>query len=320
MAGTWTWEKHKVESAKWTRLWGAGPLDTMRCIVGTGWEEGCGGTVVVATRASHYDALSAAGVAGLEKAPILLTDPKSLSDQTIVELARIKPKKVIVAGGPIAISDDVVEQIKRFTGVAPKRLYGSNARRTADNLNLAYAKQWKTGKAILATSKSFHDALSAAPVAYAQKIPIFLVSGSSVDADTLSAMKACGVRRVVVLGGTLAVPASVVPQLQQAGMSTARLWGPGPRSTSKKIADWGVSLGMSPDKMGVATAGSYYDALCGAALCGKNNSVMVLADDRGYANSAFAETFKAKISRGYVFGGELAVGKKTFKAFDAAVG
>ncbi|MBQ9068744.1 MAG: cell wall-binding repeat-containing protein, partial [Eggerthellaceae bacterium] len=273
----------------WTRLWGAGPLDTMRAVVKAGWRDGCGGTVVVATSGGHYDALSAAGVAGLEGAPILMTNKKYLSAQTKAELQRIRPRKVIIAGGPLAVSTDVFYQIKAAAGVTPVRLYGADARATAAKLNTTYAKQWKTGKAILATSKSFHDALSAAPVAYAQKIPVFLVSGGTVDANTLAAMRTCGVRRVIVLGGTLAIPASVVDQLQRAGMSTARLWGPGPRSTSKKIADWGVSLGMSPNRMGVATTYSYYDALCGAALCGKNNSVLVLADDKGYANSAFTQ-------------------------------
>ncbi|MBQ9069031.1 MAG: cell wall-binding repeat-containing protein [Eggerthellaceae bacterium] len=115
---------------------------------------------------------------------------------------------------------------------------------------------------ILATSKPFQDALSAAPVAYAQRIPVFLVSGSSVDANTLSAMKQCGVKRVVVLGGTLAIPDSVVSQLQRAGMTTVRIWGSGVHETSHVVVDWDVTLGMSSNKTGVATPTIYYDALC----------------------------------------------------------
>ncbi|MBQ9067896.1 MAG: leucine-rich repeat protein, partial [Eggerthellaceae bacterium] len=275
-----------IPGNKFTRLWGSGPLDTMRKVVQAGWASGCGGTVVVATSGSYYDALSASGVAGLEGAPILMTNGKSLSAQTKAELVRIKPRKVIVAGGPLAVSEGVLDQIKAATGVTPKRIYGAGPRATAAKLNVAYKGRWRTGKAILATSKSFQDALSAAPVAYSQKIPVFLVSGSSVDANTLSAMRQCGVNRVVVLGGTLAVPASVETQLKRAGMTTARLGGKGARETSRKIADWGVALGMSPNRMGVATPATYYDALCGAALCGKNNSVLVLANDKGYANTA----------------------------------
>ncbi|MBQ9069276.1 MAG: leucine-rich repeat domain-containing protein, partial [Eggerthellaceae bacterium] len=38
-----------TKKTNWTRLWGNGPLDTMRKVVQAGWASGCGGTVVVAT-------------------------------------------------------------------------------------------------------------------------------------------------------------------------------------------------------------------------------------------------------------------------------
>ncbi|HAM15388.1 MAG TPA: hypothetical protein DCP91_05930 [Eggerthellaceae bacterium] len=48
--------------------------------------------------------------------------------------------------------------------------------------------------------------------------------------------------------------------------------------------------------------------MAGAALCGKNRSVLVLADDVNDSQAeAFVKASRAKIGMGYVFGGPKAV-------------
>ena len=71
--------------------------------------------------------------------------------------------------------------------------------------------------------------------------------------------------------------------------------------------------------MGVATSQNFPDALAGAAMCGKNGSVLVLADDKAGLNATFPKAYKTKINQGYVFGGELAVGKKTLTTLENSV-
>ena len=79
---------------------------------------------------------------------------------------------------------------------------------------------------------------------------------------------------------------------------------------------------MSANRMGVATSISHYDALTGAAFCGKNNAVLVLADEKvsyGKKNvdngrHSFTKPNKSSIVAGNVFGGEKAVSKGTFNA------
>ncbi|MBQ9067854.1 MAG: cell wall-binding repeat-containing protein, partial [Eggerthellaceae bacterium] len=304
----------------WQRLWGAGPLDTMRAIVKEGWKDNCGGTVVIATRASYYDALSASGVAGLFKAPILVTDKANLSAQTSAELQRIRPTRVIIAGGPLAVTDTVKNQIKSVTGVEPKRIYGANPVGTANQLNREYKTQWKDGIAILATQKTFHDALSAAPVAYAKHYPIFLASNANtIDPTTIAAMRECGVTRVMIVGGTAVIGAKVEQDLRNAGLQIYdRHGGVHEFATSKLIAEWGLSHGMTANKMAVATQYGFSDALCGAALCGKNNSVLVLANNKSKSNASVSKAYKSQISHAYVFGGPIAVEKDTWDAFVAS--
>ncbi|MBQ9069534.1 MAG: cell wall-binding repeat-containing protein, partial [Eggerthellaceae bacterium] len=308
-----------ASASKWSRLAGSGALDTMRKIVQAGWANNSGGTVVIATKGGHYDALSAAGVAGVERAPILLTDKNTLSSQTRAELVRIKPRKVIIVGGTGAISAAVANQIKAATGVTPKRIFGATASDTANALNMAYEDKWRGETAFLVTQKSYHDALSIAPIAYAKKMPIFLAKdANTIDHATLRAMDECDIDNVIIVGGPVAVSKKVENILRANDMSVKRLAGSNAYTTSKAVAQWGVTQGLSANKMGVATTNGYHDAVCGAALCGKSASVLVLADDKNSANSSVAKTYKSKIARGYVFGGELAVGKKTYDAFNAA--
>ena len=76
---------------------------------------------------------------------------------------------------------------------------------------------------------------------------------------------------------------------------------------------------MSANKMGVATSQNFPDALAGAAFCGKNKSVLVLADDNANLNATFPKVYKTKVNQGYVFGGEMAVGKKTMTTLENSV-
>ena len=58
---------------------------------GNAFADGRGGTVVVATMGGYWDALTASGLAGIEDAPLLMTDASSLSSQTASELERLSP-------------------------------------------------------------------------------------------------------------------------------------------------------------------------------------------------------------------------------------
>lgn len=307
------------KSAVWNRLWGQTEFDTMQQIIKAGWNQ-TGGTVIIATSGGFADALSAAGVAGLSKAPVLLVKKNQIPTQTRAELQRLKPKTVIIAGGPGAISNNVSNQIKSITSVTPKRIYGQTATGTAAALNTAYARQWADSTAILATSKSFYDALSVAPISYAKHYPIFLAENkNSVSSETIKAMKACGIKRIIIVGGTGAISNNVVNTLKKNGISLKeRLWGQTEIDTSKSIANWGIKNGMSVNNIGIATSKNYYDALCGAALCGKNNAVLVLTSKNNTSGTSVVSSNKRSIVNAYVFGGTGAVSAAEYNKFVAA--
>ena len=308
-----------VGAAAWKRLAGNTAIGTMKQIVNEGWKQS--DWAIVATTAGYYDALSASGLAGLLDCPILMTSPTSLTDATSALIKSKGVKNVIVVGGTSAVSDNVKKQIEKL-GVKVERVWGNTAIGTANKI---YERGKKVGSgwgkdAIVATASGYQDALSIAPYAYAKKAPIFLAKGKpGTLADTSSkAIKNGGFSRTIITGGTAAVASSVESQVTK---TTKRLAGNTAYGTSRKIADFCIKEGnMTAAHMGVATGRSYYDALAGAALCGKKNSVLILADD-GNSNTVdnvVKPNKKALEKSCYIFGGTSAVSTSVENKIKAA--
>ncbi len=299
----------------WTRLGGPIALDTMSLIVDEG-AFATGGTVVLTTMEGYWDALTASGVAGLANAPILLTAKSELSAQTKAQLQKLAPSKLIVCGGPAAVTDAVVNAAAAAVGKPTVvRMYGDDALLTATDI---FAKApaetgaaWAGGEAFLCTAATFQDALSAAPLSYALHLPIFLtLDANTITPETLKAMKDGGITTVHIVGGTAAISETVENALKKEGITVAnRFGGETSIETSELVAQFGLSRGMAADKMAVATCWDYYDALAGGPLCGKLNSVIVLVNDgASHSISGFVAGNANNIWNGYIFGGAAAVG------------
>ncbi len=72
----------------------------------------------IADGATFPDALTGAAAAGTLRGPVLLTGPSGpLNAYTAAELARLKPQRIIVLGGPASISDGVLAQLQSLLPV-----------------------------------------------------------------------------------------------------------------------------------------------------------------------------------------------------------
>lgn len=314
----------KTKPTVWTRLWGDAGLDTMSKIVDAGKFKS-GGVVVLATFDGYWDALTAAGAAGLVEAPVLMSDGASLSSQTRAQLVKLKPKTIFVCGGTVAVSNNVANAAAKAAGGATVvRAAGSDAVGTANEI---FTKAKKLGgatwadTAFICTNDGYWDALAAAPISYAKHMPIFLTSGrNAIDSSVLSTMKSGGIKKVYLVGGTAAISNDVRMRLQNAGFTVVdRLWGDDAVETSEAVARCGLKLGMSADKMGVATNSGYWDALSGAALCGKNNSVLVLVGDASsHSIGGFVKSNSNSIISAEIFGGKAVVDAATETALKNA--
>lgn len=299
---------------KWSRIYGQDQLDTMKAISKTGWQNS--GVVVIATQEQYWDALTASSLAGLHASPVLLTEKESLSSQAASEIKRLGATTAYVCGGPIAIGSDVDEQIKAAGCPNVIRVYGEDQQGTAREIAKKVCEAANPEMCIIATSSTFQDSLSISPFSYARKIPIFLCeSGSNnLSSATLNAISDGKFSEALIVGGPIAVNSEVESQLASIGLTNVvRKYGETEYETSQAIADWELDQGMSADKMALATGDTFYDALAGSALCGLNASVLVIANN--YNRSVidgFIASHAEEISKGYVYGGPIAVSPNTW--------
>ena len=311
------------------RLSGNVRYDTMGAIVEEAYP-GRADTVIVASGENFPDALAASGLAGKLNAPVVLTDSYQLSARADGQLARLHPSRVVVVGGPSAVSDGVVEQItKRVT--APDepdvvRISGATRRDTANEIFAQAPKlhaknapdqNWTGDTAIIATGENFTDALSISSLAKQKSMPVFLSGQDGLDASTVKAIKNYGFTKVVIAGGSKAVPQTVVSQLKNAGVSGAnvtRIGGATRYQTSLQIAQFQKEFfGALPNRPVFATGENFPDALAGGVLAGvKNNPIVLVSPDTSVNTDALnwiksTGAFNPNRDLAYVLGGVNAV-------------
>lgn len=260
------------------------------------------------------DALSANFLAGVQQAPVLLTQRNRVPGAVRAVLNTLTgAKNVTIVGGTAAVSQAVEDEL-RTAGFTVTRLGGEDRYATSEAIITA-GRTSANPIGIVASGTSFPDALAAGPLAYKGKHPIFLTSGGTLPQDTIDAMVAAGTTRVIVLGGTAAVPEAVVTALAARNITVVtRLGGAGRSDTSRLIAEYLIAnQGFTNTTFNVASGaprGEGADALSGAALSGKENRALLITDTatQGAPVVAFATNNARTLNApGRIFGGPAAV-------------
>ena len=297
-------------SAGWRRLSGEGRYDTMASIVGEGFDSS--EWAVVAFGRNFPDALAAAPLAGYRDCPVILTEGGSLSAQARSELGRLGVRHAYVMGGTGVVSGRVEEELTAM-GIEVVRVAGGDRQQTSARA-LRELAPTEPATVVVATGTNYADTLSIGPWCYREAAPILLTGWDGrLTEEQVAAVRACpSVTGVVIVGGTGAVSADVEGQL--AGYSVERLAGPDRYATSALVAKWEMERGMGVSHAAVATGANFPDALAGAALCGRNGSVLLLSLDAGHGKVALRDVLEphaAEVYQGYVLGGEGAVPEGT---------
>ena len=292
-----------------TRLGGDNRFETAVKISRNGFGPSSTNAVVIATGMDFPDALAATGLAGLVKAPIILTQQNSLPSAAYDEIVRLKPSRAYIMGGTKSVSNSIASKLQG-RGIKVTRVAGANRLETAVQIYKAGGTSW--GKvAIIANGASFADALSVSPLSYSKHWPIFLTDAKGkLPASARSAIAKGGFTSALVVGSEKAVPASTASWLKSQGLSVKRLGGANRYATSAKIADYALSRGMSLDRMAFATGANFPDALAGGALCGKRGSVLLLVDTWGLTGlyDFMIESHYGEFERSYLLGSSSSLG------------
>lgn len=243
-----------------------------------------GRTVVLASGSNYPDALAAASLAGAYDAPIILTEPNSLSVDAADMIEQLSPKVIYVVGGEAAVSKAAVDTAAYYAADGCKvfRIAGDTRLETS----LAIAKRVRQKSAasdtlIVATGFNYADALSISPFAFAYKSPIFLCGSNGLSDDAVSFISEAGFKNAIIVGGTAVVPEHVKQQLMGAGISSGsitRLAGSTRYETSAKIMSYAVNAGMNVSNVYLATGKNFPDALAAGPVAGKLRAPLLLVD------------------------------------------
>ncbi|WP_111719428.1 cell wall-binding repeat-containing protein [Homoserinimonas sp. OAct 916] len=258
--------------------------------------------VYVATGTGYADALGAAPAAAKQSGPLLLTAPKSLPANVAAEVKRLKPQQIIVVGGTGAVSNGVLNSLKKIANTT--RIGGADRFETG---RLLVADAFATSAtAYFATGLDFPDALSASAAAGKIGAPVILVDGrkKSVDKATSALAKKLGVKTAYIAGGTGAVSAGIETSLKKTA-SVKRLSGTDRYSTSVAI---NKSAFTTANQAYFAVGTGYADALAGAALAGKNAAPLYVVPKNCVSSDVIAGVKSLKVTQRVLLGGKAVLG------------
>ncbi len=189
---------------------------------------------------------------------------------TTAEIKRLKAQRVILLGGPGAISDSVKKELERL-GLTVERIEGKNRYETAACIAQRIAREGAVfDTAFIAIGTNFADALAASSYAAMKGQPILLTATNNLPQATKNAISDLGIKNTVVCGGPGVVSDSVFKQLPR----PKRVYG-----NNRYLTALEISKEFMPENtkhVYVSTGLNFPDAIAGGVLAAKNNSGVLL--------------------------------------------
>jgi putative cell wall-binding protein len=192
-------------------------------------------TVFVGSGLSFADALVAGPLASAESASLLLTAPDALPATTASELRRLQPEQIVVLGGPVAVTDPVVEQLRPYAKVGVERLAGADRFETAAAIARRLDPEPK-GAVVITSGTVFADALAAGPLAASLDAPILTVLPDRIPPATAQALHDLSPSTIIVCGGTASVSDAVFQALGKLASDVRRVAGKDRYATAVAIS------------------------------------------------------------------------------------
>ncbi|MFD0630275.1 cell wall-binding repeat-containing protein [Catenulispora yoronensis] len=259
-------------------------------------------SVVLSRDDLFADALGGAALAAHKNGPLLLTNSKTLSPETLTELQRVLPGggTVYILGGTAAISQSVQDKLAHL-GYTIQRIAGADRYTTA--INIANTVDKNADHILVATGESFPDALSAGAAAGAyDSTVVVLTAGNTMPKatdDYLHAKK--GAAQLTYLA---AIGGAADKALKSAKWSDYDpLVGADRYQTSYMVAH---RIFGSFDAVGVATGEDWPDSLSGGAMMGTEHGPLLLVDPKAglsHDDDTLLDANRGAANWGYVFGG-----------------
>ncbi|HHV64366.1 MAG TPA: cell wall-binding repeat-containing protein [Peptococcaceae bacterium] len=256
-----------------SRLGGVDRYETAAKIAQAGWTKADCAVLAASSDANLVDALTAAPLAKLKNAPILLTEGNRLNSFTEAELKRLGVSTVYVTSGPAVIQQPVLTKLQEM-GIKVEVLGGKDRFETAVNIAKKFTD---VKKVVVATAWNNADALSVSAIAAANQMPILLTDVNTVPSSVTQYLNGISGKLVTtyVVGGPAVISANVEKALPKA----VRVAGANRYATNLEILKTFYGL-LKPGKVFLANGQNAHlvDSLAGASYAALTSSPIVLTD------------------------------------------
>ncbi|MCS5722196.1 cell wall-binding repeat-containing protein [Herbiconiux sp. CPCC 203407] len=235
-------------------------------------------TVFVTSGEKFADALSAGAIAGHVGGPLLLSRQNSISRVVLDEIIRLRPREVIVVGGPASVSESVLDAIEEALPTAERvdRVGGRDRYEVSRALLTGEFAPTSPRALYVASGRNFPDALSSTPAAVRAQTGVLLIDGaarslSSKEMAVVGQYSKAGAT-IKVVGGAASVSDDIMQQLSTAG-NAIRLGGPD---------RYAVSVAVNEDAFPnahvafLASGVAFADALAGGPAAGSSEAPVFL--------------------------------------------
>ncbi|WBM79389.1 carboxypeptidase regulatory-like domain-containing protein [Cryobacterium breve] len=296
---------------KTDRLAGGDRFATSSAISAENFDPGVD-VVYIASGTNFPDALSAAPVAGKNKAPVLLVTPDAIPQAVQTELRRLTPKRIVVLGGVSSVSDAVTQALQAYTAGTVTRSFGADRFATSAAISQS---AFTPGVPVvyIANGYNFPDALSAAPVAGKDSAPVLLVPADRIPDEIATELDRLNPGRIVVLGGTNSVSETIQTQLAlYTDGAITRLSGADRFATSAAVSHAAFPTGATT--VYIANGFNFPDALSGAPVAGKNTAPVLLVPGDRITTEIKDELTRLRPTRIVVLGSASSVSDAVAKA------
>jgi putative cell wall-binding protein len=241
------------------RIFGSGRVETAVALSEDLYPAMLSAGAAVLARADDYpDALAGVPLAHARDGPLLLTGRDRLADPVAAELRRVLPPgaTVYLLGGEAALSDRVEADV-RTMGYLPQRLAGASRHATAA---LIADELEPSGAAVIASGRTFADALAVSAPAARNGWPVLLTEPDSLPAETRAALDSHDPEQIYVIGGGAAVGPEVVDRLREHAPVVQRISGAGRYDTAAAVVE---AFSGPAEQVAIASGEAFPDALAG---------------------------------------------------------
>ena len=253
-------------------------------------------TVIVANYEQFADSLSASALSKALKAPILLVKKDQLDSVVAQEIKRLGAKNVVVIGGEQSV-DKAKNSLSKYN---VQTIAGSDRYETSAKIAQEIIKRTGTTQAVIASGETFADALTVAPLANKNNMPILLVQPNNIPKATQEVLKQ--IEEVIIVGGEKTISKEVENKLP----NPTRIAGANRYETAKKIYEYGFK---DRKEVNIANGTTAADSL----VIGSIDCPILLAEANEIPEATKQAFEESKFEKVNVFGGENSIDESVVK-------